>query len=103
MLNLNDQQEIQAQTQSKTFTDEITGSYMKSPTSIVGKRFKFNDTNDHDVWEVSDILFDKNGWSSLTIEQHHPVEDGDSQSKQTQKFKFDVFISLLKHRVLNAE
>ncbi|PPQ84728.1 hypothetical protein CVT25_013811 [Psilocybe cyanescens] len=66
-------------------------SYAESPTAMVGKKFKFTGTNGHETWEVSDILFNKQGWSSITIQHCRLMND--DRRKKIQQFKFDIFMS----------
>ncbi|PPQ69741.1 hypothetical protein CVT25_010450 [Psilocybe cyanescens] len=64
-------------------------SYKENPTSIVGKKFRFNDGNR--IWEASEIVFGKKGWGSVTVE-------GEDESY---KFDYEVLMSMLKHGVLD--
>ncbi|PPQ69742.1 hypothetical protein CVT25_010451 [Psilocybe cyanescens] len=91
-------QESQAHSHSYSSQRDMINSYMENPTTIVGKKFKFTCTNSQEIWEVSDILFDKQGWSSVTIQHHHPMNS--DRWKETQKFKFYVFIDMLRQGVL---
>ncbi|PPQ87251.1 hypothetical protein CVT25_004101 [Psilocybe cyanescens] len=64
-------------------------SYRENPISIIGKKLRFNDGNR--TWEVSEIVYDRKGWGSVTVE-------GEDESH---KFDFEVLMSMLKHGVLD--